>query len=44
MPPGRNRAFHRIHHGEMVEVKRAIPYSRQRTRSWSMFSITRAAE
>jgi hypothetical protein len=32
MPPGRNRAFHRIH-GAMVEVKRTIPYSRQRTRS-----------
>jgi len=32
MPPGRNRAFHLIH-GAMVEVKRAIPYSRQRARS-----------
>jgi hypothetical protein len=31
MRPGRNRAFHRIH-GAMVEVKRAIPYCRQRTR------------
>ncbi len=32
MPPGCNRAFHLIH-GAMVEVKRAIPYSRRRTRS-----------
>jgi hypothetical protein len=32
MPPGRNRAFHLIQ-GATVEVKRAIPYSRRRTRS-----------
>jgi hypothetical protein len=32
MRPGRNRAFHHMH-GTMVEVKRAIPYSRQRRRS-----------
>ncbi len=32
MPPGRNRPFYLIY-GAMVEVKRAIPYSRQRTRS-----------
>jgi RNA recognition motif-containing protein len=32
MPPGCNRTFHLIH-GAMVEVKRAIPYSRRRSRS-----------